>query len=144
MEESEDNNKLPGNFVCSDSQPPHEDDDQAVRECHENIGLVYDYYQKIHHRNSISNRGMTLVGSVNFGHSFPNAIWVKQPGHMIFDDGDGIIFANFVMCLEVFGYGLTHGVIHLTAGLAYNGQPGALNKSIADVFGSLVKQYLCS
>jgi Zn-dependent metalloprotease len=36
---------------------------------------------------------------------------------------------------------LTHGVTQFEARLAYSQQPGALNESMSDVFGSLVKQY---
>ena len=35
---------------------------------------------------------------------------------------------------------LTHGVTQYTANLTYSGQSGALNESVSDVFGSLVKQ----
>lgn len=34
-----------------------------------------------------------------------------------------------------------HGVTEFTAGLEYHNQPGALNESISDVFGSLVKRW---
>ena len=43
--------------------------------------------------------------------------------------------------LDVIGHELTHGVTEHEAGLAYQGQSGALNESISDVFGSLVKQH---
>jgi Zn-dependent metalloprotease len=36
---------------------------------------------------------------------------------------------------------MTHGVTQYEAGLVYVGQPGALNESMSDVFGSLVKQF---
>ena len=39
------------------------------------------------------------------------------------------------------GHELTHGVVQHTANLAYEGQAGALNESIADVFGVLVEQF---
>jgi Zn-dependent metalloprotease len=42
----------------------------------------------------------------------------------------------------VIGHELAHGVVQHTAGLEYQGQPGALNESIADVFGALTEQYL--
>ena len=35
----------------------------------------------------------------------------------------------------------THGVTEHEAGLLYQDEPGALNESISDVFGILVKQY---
>jgi Zn-dependent metalloprotease len=42
----------------------------------------------------------------------------------------------------VIGHELTHGVTEDTLGLRYIGQSGALNESISDVFGSLVKQFV--
>ena len=39
------------------------------------------------------------------------------------------------------GHELTHGVTQYEAGLVYWDQAGALNESMSDVFGSLVKQY---
>jgi Zn-dependent metalloprotease len=60
---------------------------------------------------------------------------------MIFGDGDGTVFVGFTKAIDVIGHELTHGVTQFTAGLAYHDQAGALNESISDVFGSLVKQY---
>jgi hypothetical protein len=60
---------------------------------------------------------------------------------MVFGDGDGEIFGRFTASLDVIGHELTHGVVEHTAGLEYSGQSGALNESLADVFGVLVAQY---
>jgi Zn-dependent metalloprotease len=60
---------------------------------------------------------------------------------MVFGDGDGEIFGRFTASLEVIGHELTHGVIKHTAGLIYADQSGALNESVADVFGVLVAQH---
>jgi Zn-dependent metalloprotease len=59
---------------------------------------------------------------------------------MVFGDGDGTIFNRFTIAIDVEGHELTHGVTGATAALEYHDQPGALNESISDVFGSLVKQ----
>ena len=59
---------------------------------------------------------------------------------MVFGDGDGDLFESFTRPIDVAGHELTHGVVEKEAGLIYWGQPGALNESIADVFGSMVKQ----
>ena len=48
---------------------------------------------------------------------------------------------RFTVSVDVIGHELTHGVTQYTAGLTYVGQSGALNESVSDVFGSLVKQY---
>jgi Zn-dependent metalloprotease len=60
---------------------------------------------------------------------------------MVFGDGDGIIFNDFTLPLDVIGHELTHGVTGSEANLLYKNQSGALNESISDVFGVLVKQY---
>jgi Zn-dependent metalloprotease len=60
---------------------------------------------------------------------------------MIFGDGDGVLFTDFTKSLDVIAHELTHGVTEYTAGLEYHNQSGALNESISDVFGSLVKQW---
>ncbi|ESZ90974.1 hypothetical protein SBOR_8637 [Sclerotinia borealis F-4128] len=60
---------------------------------------------------------------------------------MAFGDGDGDIFGTFTKNLDVIGHELTHGIIQLTTDLEYKHQSGALNESISDVFGSMIKQY---
>jgi Zn-dependent metalloprotease len=60
---------------------------------------------------------------------------------MVFGDGDGQLFKRFTISLDVIGHELTHGVTEDEGPLDYQGQSGALNESISDVFGSLVKQH---
>jgi Zn-dependent metalloprotease len=67
---------------------------------------------------------------------------------MVYGDGDEDLppeqrlFNRFTISLDVIGHELTHGVTQNEANLAYWDQSGALNESMSDVFGSLVKQYL--
>jgi Zn-dependent metalloprotease len=82
---------------------------------------------------------MRLDGYVHYGASFNNAFW--DGSEMIFGDGDGVLFTDFTKSLDVIAHELTHGVTEFTAGLEYRNQSGALNESISDVFGSLVKQW---
>jgi Zn-dependent metalloprotease len=56
-------------------------------------------------------------------------------------DGDGRIFTDFTKSLDVIAHELAHGVTEHTAGLEYHNQSGALNESMSDVVGSLVKQW---
>ena len=60
---------------------------------------------------------------------------------MTYGDGDGNIFVDFTKSNDVIAHELTHGVTEFSAGLVYENQPGALNESVSDVFGSLVKQW---
>ena len=62
---------------------------------------------------------------------------------MVDGDGDGKLFLGFTGALDVIAHELTHGVTQyaVPGGLVYDGQSGALNESISDVFGSVVKQW---
>ena len=82
---------------------------------------------------------MHLDATVHYGRNYDNAFWNGR--QMVFGDGDGELFNRFTISLDVIGHELTHGVTGDEANLVYLGQAGALNESISDVFGSLVKQY---
>jgi Zn-dependent metalloprotease len=113
--------------------------DVSVNRAFDGLGITYKFYQQIYNRNSIDGRGMRLDGYVHDGVGMDNAFW--DGARMVFGDGDGRAFTDFTGALDVIAHELTHGVTQFTAGLAYQGQSGALNESISDVFGSLVKQW---
>ena len=112
--------------------------DAAVDEAYDGSGATFDLYYDIYGRNSIDNNGMGLISTVHYGQKYNNAFWNGQ--QMTYGDGDGYIFNRFTIAIDVIGHELTHGVVQHTANLVYQNQPGALNESMADVFGSLVKQ----
>ena len=113
--------------------------DQSANEAYDGLGYTYDFYWKELHRNSIDDAGMALLGEVHFGQDYDNAFWNGE--RMVFGDGDGQLFTGFTKSIDVIGHELTHGVTQETLGLLYLGQSGALNESVSDVFGSLVKQH---
>jgi Zn-dependent metalloprotease len=131
-------NDLPGNPVRSetDTTPKR---DKAVNEAFDNAGTTWEFYNKIFGRESVDNHGKTLVSSVHYGENYDNAFWNGQ--QMVYGDGDGVIFQRFTTALDVIAHELTHGVTQFTAQLAYQDQSGALNESMSDVFGSMVKQW---
>jgi Zn-dependent metalloprotease len=117
---------------------PESSDDSANR-AFEGFGKTREFYKTVFDRNSVDNRGMRLDGYVHRGLRFNNALWDGR--EMIFGDGDGVMFTDFTKSVDVIAHELTHGVTQFTAGLEYHNQSGALNESISDVFGSLVKQW---
>jgi Zn-dependent metalloprotease len=128
---------LPGKLVRGEGDPKGKD--KAVNEAYDGSGATYDFYSQVYNRNSIDDRGMRLDSSVHYERSYDNAFWNGQ--QMVYGDGDGKLFNRFTIAIDVIGHELTHGVISNEADLSYQEQSGALNESIADVFGSLVKQY---
>ena len=128
---------LPGTQVRDEGQPPTAD--VAVTEAYDYSGDTYDFYSQVFSRNSVDDHGLTLKSTVHYDQSYDNAFWNGE--QMVYGDGDGEIFQRFTICLDVIGHELTHGVTQNEAQLQYEGQPGALNESVSDVFGSLVKQW---
>jgi Zn-dependent metalloprotease len=127
---------LPGTLIRSEGQDPS--GDVAADEAYGGFGATFDLYWDVYGRNSIDNNGMDLIGTVHYGDQYDNAFW--DGAQMVFGDGDGTIFNRFTIAIEVIGHELTHGVTAATSALEYHDQPGALNESVSDVFGSLVKQ----
>ena len=117
---------------------PESDDDSANR-AFDGFGRTREFYKTVFERNSVDGRGMRLDGYVHRGLRYNNAFWNGR--EMQFGDGDGIMFTDFTKSLDVIAHELTHGVTQFTAGLEYQNQSGALNESVSDVFGSLVKQW---
>ncbi|MFI9362695.1 M4 family metallopeptidase [Kitasatospora sp. NPDC053057] len=128
---------LPGDEVHTEGAAPG--GDATVNRAYTALGTVFDFYLNVYERHSIDGAGLPLTASVHYGQDYGNAFWDGE--QMIFGDGDGGVFVDFTTCIDVIGHELTHGVIQYTANLEYYGQAGALNESISDVFGSLIKQY---
>jgi Zn-dependent metalloprotease len=128
---------LPGRLVRGEGAAAGSDVD--VNEAYDGLGATFDFFAAAYDRNSIDDEGLRLDASVHYGRRYDNAFWNGQ--QMVFGDGDGDLFNRFTISLDVIAHELTHGVTGDEARLVYLGQAGALNESISDVFGSLVKQY---
>src|SRR5665648_22830 len=129
---------LPGTLVRKEGQGPV--DDVSVNQAYDGFGLTYKLFWDVFQRDSIDNQGMPIQGLVHYGEAYDNAFW-DGAGHMFFGDGDGHLLTDTTKGLDVIGHELTHGVTQHEANLTYSGQSGALNESMSDVFGSLVRQY---
>ncbi|MFC8502102.1 protealysin inhibitor emfourin [Pedococcus sp. NPDC057267] len=127
---------LPGRRLRGEGDPTT--GDAAADEAYDGLGATWQLYREQYGRDSLDDKGLPLLASVHYGTDYDNAFW--DGTQMVFGDGDGRVFTRFTVAVDVIGHELTHGVTELTAGLAYQGQSGALNESISDVFGSLVRQ----
>lgn len=129
---------LPGTLVRDEGAPAVSD--PAVNEAYDGAGATYDLYWEVYQRNSIDGNGLRLDSTVHYEQQYDNAFWDGQ--QMVYGDGDGELFNRFTIAVDVIGHELTHGVTQYTSNLNYSNQPGALNESFSDVFGSMVKQRL--
>ena len=132
--------RLPGKLVRDETGAAVAD--EAVNQAFDSAGITYDFYLQVLKRNSIDGAGMRIESSVHYSHDFNNAFW--NGSQMVYGDGDGKLFTGFTGALDVIAHELTHGVTQYLVpggGLVYDGQSGALNESMSDVFGSVVKQW---
>ena len=99
---------------------------------------VWDYYRDIYGRVSFDGRASEIQ---SYGiQNAVNAFWVTYGGHgeMFFDYTPSV---NLVCC-DVVGHEMTHGVTGATAGLVYQNESGALNEGFSDIMGSYFSQKL--
>jgi Zn-dependent metalloprotease len=128
--------QVTGEVVRAEGGPGTDDD--AANEAYDGLGATHQLWYEKYSRDSIDDAGLPLDAVVHYGDKYDNAFWDGQ--RMVFGDGDGELFNRFTVAIDVIGHELAHGVVETTAKLNYWQQPGALNESCADVFGSLVKQ----
>lgn len=134
------NSTLLGSATVARTEDGPKSKDDSVNRAFEGLGDTRDFYQQVFDRDSIDGHGMRLNGFVHYADAYNNAFW--DGSEMVFGDGDGVLFTDFTKSIDVIGHELTHGVTEQAAGLIYHNQPGALNESMSDVFGSLVKQWV--
>ncbi|MET7288885.1 M4 family metallopeptidase [Streptomyces sp. NPDC005573] len=122
----------------------------AAADAQYGITKTLDFYKKTFGRKGIANNSKAARGMVHWGRKVANAFWDPTCTCMLYGDGDGDMFKKPLVVLDVTGHELTHGVVDATAKLEPTyvdpngnqyGEPGALNESLADIFGSNVEFY---
>ena len=129
--------RLPGTRVRSEDGPPSAD--AAVNQAFDGLGETFAFFWDAFSRAGVDGAGGTLEATVHYGEKYDNAFWNGE--RMVFGDGDGEVFTGFTGSLSVIAHELGHGVVEAGGGLEYQGQSGALNESVADVFGALTEQH---
>ncbi|MFG2965516.1 MULTISPECIES: M4 family metallopeptidase [unclassified Streptomyces] len=120
----------------------------AAADAQYGITKTLDFYKKTFGRKGIANNSKPARAMVHWGNKVGNAFWDPTCGCMLYGDGDGQEIKKPLVVLDVTGHELTHGVVDATAKLEPTyvdndgnqfGEPGALNESLADIFGSNVE-----
>ena len=129
---------LPGQVVRRPGDPPS--GDPAVDEAADGVAASLALFAEVYGRDSYDDAGAPVLATVHYERDYDNAFWNGE--QLVFGDGDGKIFDRFTKPVDVLGHELTHAVTEHTAGLVYQGQSGALNESVSDVFAACLKQRL--
>ncbi|WP_330341756.1 M4 family metallopeptidase [Streptomyces sp. NBC_00557] len=122
----------------------------AAADAQYGVTKTLDFYKSTFGRKGIANNSKAAQAMVHWGKKVANAFWDPTCNCMLYGDGDGDMFKKPLVVLDVTGHELTHGVVDATAKLEPTyvdsdgnqyGEPGALNESLADIFGSNVEFY---
>ncbi len=111
---------------------------KSMATAHDHMQRVVDYFTKTHARNSWDGKGAQVKQLVHYGHDYNNAFWDSWHQYMAIGDGDSYVFTEFTRALDVSAHEFSHAVVSGTVDLVYQGQPGALNESFADVMATMV------
>lgn len=112
---------------------------------HVNAARVEDFYRSVLYRDGIDDEGMDLVSTVNCtyggtGQEWKNAVWWnKRMWYGQVTEGERLV--SLARHLDVIGHELTHGVIESSCNLVYQDQSGALNESLADTMGVIIRNW---
>ena len=124
-------------LVRTEAGPPS--DDITVEETFNAMSQTIRFFREVLGRDSLDGTAAPVVAVVHYGTNYANSWWDGK--QLIVGDGDGELLGRFSACLDVIAHQLTHAIIQ-QAGLRFQGQSGALNESIGDIMGLLVKQYV--
>ena len=102
------------------------------------LGATWQLYWQAYQRDSLDGGACRSSRRCTTASSYDNAFW--NGTQMVFGDGDGVYFNRFTDASTSSATSSPTASPQFTAGLTYVGQSGALNESVSDVFGSLVKQ----
>jgi Zn-dependent metalloprotease len=136
IDDADNSETLPGKAARKAGDPAT--GDPAVDEAWKSSAQIWDLYAEVFERESVDGRGSGVTVTVHYGNDYDNAFWDGK--QLVFGDGDGEVFERFTKPMDVMAHEFTHGVTQDTAGLSYDGQSGALNESVSDVFAAICTQ----
>ena len=123
-------------FIASSEDNAWED--AIAVSAHANMGRVFEFFYNRFGRKGIDGDGDTIISLIHVtdqGESMANAYWNGR--FIAYGDG-GDALKPLAGSLDVAAHEFSHGLIERTVNLEYQFQSGALNESIADVFGVLI------
>ena len=112
--------------------------DEAATDAHWATEMTWDYFMKVHNRNSVDGNGFKLINYVHVQKNWFNASWNGQ--YMQYGDGPAST-GKPLTAIDIGGHEMAHGVTSNSADLVYQNESGALNESFSDIFGNMVEYY---
>lgn len=115
-------------------------DDMAI-DAHWGAEMVYDYWMQRHGRQSFDNRNSAIKSYVHYGPAYDNAFW--NGSVMTYGDGSGAPLGfKPLTSLDVCGHEIGHGICSFTSDLVYQGESGAMNEALSDIWAAGVERFV--
>ena len=118
----------------------------AALDVHWATEKVFDYWNNVRGRNSYDGQGGALFGYVHsdlvalgISSSNDNAAWIGALHLMVY--GDGATYFKPVTSLDVIAHETGHGICQSVLNLPSNGEGGALNEGLSDIWGAVIENY---
>ena len=131
--------KLISNTIYVQNDFDNHWEDSTLVSAHNNTSIVYDYFYNTFNYESLNGVGVNLNVVTNVlrdGEEMDNAYW--NGWGMFYGNGNKFFNKSLAASLDVVAHEYTHGIIEYSANLEYRGESGAINESIADIFGTLI------
>ncbi len=110
-------------------------EDEVAVDAHWGAEMTFDYYLDILGREGLNGDTLPFIGFVHVDNDWTNATW----NGMFARFGDGGGNNDPLTALDVVAHEYTHGLTDFTADLVYMDEPGALNESYSDIYGTAVE-----
>lgn len=104
---------------------------------HWGVERAYDYFFESHGRNSYDNAGGIINAFIENGDD--DASWDRSFYTLNFGEGGGGLTNDDLVSLDIVGHEFAHAVVQSACALDVVGEPGALNESFGDIFGTAIE-----
>ena len=106
--------------------------DEVATDVHWGAEMTYDFYTNVLGRQGMSADTVPLISFVHVDQDWTNATWNGVFARF----GDSAPPNSPLTAIDVVGHEFAHGLTDYTADLVYMDEPGALNESFSDIFGT--------
>lgn len=117
------------------------ENDDIAWDAHWGAEVVYDYWLAKHNRQSYDGKNTKITNFIHYGPAYDNAFWNGTA--MTYGDGSGPSAGGFkaLTSLDVCGHEIGHGVCSSTADLIYQGESGAMNEALSDIWAACIENF---
>ena len=105
-----------------------------------NLEIIYNFYEEVFDHKGIDGKNSALEAVIGYSDDMANAFWDGE--FLLFGNGDGEALERFTQDLGVCAHEYNHGVVGSFKSLDYQGESGAIDESLADVFAACCIQWL--